>query len=569
MKRVLVAILLVTASVFAAPTPLEQDKWRFPSAVADHGMVVCGDPMSARAGIEVMKEGGNAVDAVITTALAEAVTLPRAGNIGGGGFMLIRNPQGEVYALDFRQTAPGKSTRDMFVDFKGDRDEDKATVGGLSVAVPGTVAGLDEARRRYGTIPWKRAVQPARKLAEEGFIVPDWLEPEVERVRVLLERFPDSKKIFFPGGKPLQKGTIWKQPELAATFAILENEGAQAFYQGPIAQKIAASVQRHGGIMTEDDLARYKPVWRTPVVGQYRGYRIHSMPPPSSGGIAIIQSLNVLSGFDLQASGHNSALTLHRIVETLRQAFADRARWLGDPDFVKVPVAWLTSPEYARTIRLAIPEGRARTSDKVQAGKPPRRDTESHETTQICAVDNKGWAVSLTYTLNFSYGSGLVAEGTGILLNNEMDDFAAGPGKPNAFGLIQGEANAIQPNKRPLSSMSPTVVQREGKLVAVLGSPGGSRIITVVLQVLLNMIDFDYNSQTCVGEARLHHQWYPDQVEVEQGFSPDTLAILKSWGHNVLRADSLGHAMLIRVRRDGGLEGGVDPRRTGGAAAGF
>lgn len=568
-KFVLFSVLLPIWALAAPtpPTPLEQDRYRFPSMVATHGMVVSAEPLASKAGTEVLQRGGNAVDAAVVTALALAVTLPRAGNIGGGGFLLVREPNGKVHALDFRERAPARSTPEMLQDDKGNRDPEKATVGGLSVGVPGTVAGLEMALQRFGTISWKEAVEPARRLAADGFVVPHWLTLEVARVRQGLERFPDSRKVFFVDGQPLPRGSVWKQPDLARSLSLIQSQGSKGFYQGPLAEQLVTSVQLHGGIMEMRDLASYRAVWREPIEGDYRGYRISSMPPPSSGGVHLIQALNVLEGYDLVRSRLNSALTLHRLIEALRQCYADRSHWLGDPDFVRVPVGWLISKDYARQIREQIPERRARLSDQLKPGKPARE--EGPQTTHFCVVDREGWAVSLTYTLNFSYGSGLVAEGTGILLNNEIDDFSAAPNKPNAFGLLGGTANAIEPGKRPLSSMTPTIVQKEGQLVAVVGSPGGSRIITVVLQVILNLIDFDLNAQSAVAEARLHHQWYPDRVEVEQGFSPDTLDLLRSWGHNVLQTDSLGHAMVIRRLPDGTLEAGADPRRTGGAAEGY
>lgn len=566
--RVFCLLSLTVLPTRAVPTPVEQDRYRFPSVVAEHGMVVSAEPLATQAGLQVLRNGGNAVDAAVVTALVLAVTLPRAGNIGGGGFVLIRDPQGKVYSLDFRERAPAASRETMLQDAQGNRDVEKATIGGLAVGIPGTVAGLEEMQRRFGTITWSQAVEPARKLAEEGFLVPAWLTAEVERVRPGLSRFPDSRKIFFPSGQALPTGSLWKQPDLASTLRAIQRQGRDGFYRGPVAENLVASVQRHGGILTSQDLLNYKPRWRDPLQGTYRGYQIYSMAPPSSGGVHLIQALNVLEGYPLRDAGLNSALNLHRIIETLRQCYADRSEWLGDPDFVKVPVAWLTSKTYAATIRAQIPERRARKSSDIAPGRP-EGPYESPQTTHFVAVDQQGWAVSLTYTLNFSYGCGLVAEDTGVLLNNEMDDFSAAPGKPNAFGLVGGAANAIQPGKGPLSSMTPTVVQKEGELVAVVGSPGGSRIITAVLQVILNLLDFDLNAQTAVCECRIHHQWLPDQVDLEQGFSPDTVELLRAWGHNLVSAESLGHAMVIRRRPDGRLEGGADPRRTGGAMAGY
>lgn len=566
-KFVISLSLLVPLVAGAAPTPVEQDRFRFPSAVGRHGMVASPELRASRAGLQVLKDGGNAVDAAVTMAFVLAVTLPRAGNIGGGGFMLIRDPEGKVYALDFRERAPEKSTRTMLQDDKGNRDADKATIGALSVGVPGTVAGMNLAIKRFGSWDLKRAVAPARKIAENGFHVPPWLTDEVERVRPGLSRFPDSKRIFFPGGFPLPTDSVWKQPELAATLGMIELRGPAGFYEGPVAAKIAKSIQVHGGVMTLQDLKSYKAVWREPVHGTYRGYDVSSMPPPSSGGVHLIQALNVLEGYPLREDGLNSAINLHRIIETLRQCYADRSQWLGDPDFVKVPVDYLTSKDYAKKIREQIPDRKARTSEQIGPTQIP--GYESDQTTHLSVADDKGWAVAMTYTLNFSYGSGLVAEGTGVLLNDEMDDFSAAPGRPNGFGLLGGKANAIEPGKRPLSSMTPTIVQHDGQFVAAVGSPGGSTIITTVLQVILGLVDFDQNAQSAVCETRIHHQWYPDEVKYEQGLSPDTLSLLKSWGHNMKRADSVGHSMLVRRLPNGDFEGGADPRRTGGTALGY
>lgn len=560
--RLLLALFLLSSVAFAQNPLVEEDRYRFVSPLAPHGMALA-EPLAAEAAIEVMKQGGNAVDAAVTAALTMAVTLPRAGNLGGGGFMVIRTPKGEVTALDFREMAPARATRDMYLNPDGKVNRDRATVGALSVGVPGTVAGCDEALKRYGTISLAKACEPGLRIAQKGYVVPAWMTDEIAKLQAKLARFPESAAIYLPGGQPLAPNTRWVQPDLAWSFRQLQARGRDGFYRGPVAERLVAAITRHGGMMTLEDLANYKAVWRTPIKGTYRGYTVWSMPPPSSGGVHLIQALNVLEGYDLQKLGPNSAATLHRMVETLRQVYADRSKWLGDPDFVKVPVAWLTSKAYAGQIRAAIGP-QARKSADVKPGQ-----YESPQTAHLCTMDDKGWAVSLTYTLNFSYGSMLVAEGTGILLNNEMDDFSAAPGKPNAFGLLGGEANAIQPGKRPLSSMTPTVIEKDGQLYAAVGSPGGSHIITSVLQVILNLIDFDQNSQTAVSEPRIHHQWYPDQIDIEQGFSPDTLALLTAWGHKLSPVNALGHVMLIVRKPDGMLEGGCDPRRSGAAAVGW
>lgn len=590
LAAIVLAGLLIGQSALAQPTqpanpaeltPIEADRFRFPTEKFQNGMVVSDERQASQIGVDILRQGGNAMDAAVATAYALAVTLPRAGNLGGGGFLVVRDPKGQVISLDFRETAPSLAHRNLLLDAHGDRDREKATIGGLAVGVPGTPAGLDEAHRRFGRLTRQQVVAPARRLAQDGYIVPAWLHEEVERVQKLLGRFPSSRAVFHTEQGWLPTGHLWRQPDLAKTLLAIENQGAQTFYQGQTAQKIAAAVQQAGGVMKPEDFQSYKPIWRDCVVGHYRDYRIISMPPPSSGGVHLIQALNVLSGFPLREYGHNGSKSLHLVAETLRQVYADRSRWLGDPAFCQVPVDWLTSKEYADQIRSQIPSDRARSSPDIQPGDPKSQATatssrlvgsvpyESPQTTHFCVVDKDGMAVSVTYTLNFSFGSGLVADGTGVLLNNEMDDFAAAPGKPNAFGLLGGEANSIQPGKRPLSSMTPTIIEKDGQLYAVIGSLGGSRIITIVLQLVLNLIDYDLSAQTSAMEPRFHHQWYPDQIEVEQGFSPDTIQSLQQMGHNVVPAQALGHGLVILKRKDGLYEGGADHRRAWGAALGY
>ncbi len=554
------------ADVSSSPTntqPILRSPGRFQSTVGKHGMVAAGEKLAVLEGLKILKNGGNAVDAAVATAFVLAVTLPRAGNLGGGGFMLIRKPDGTVLALDFRETAPAAADRDMYLNATGKVDRDKATLGALAVGVPGTVAGLLSALDKYGTMQRNQVMAPAIKLAAHGFRVSPWLADGLRRASPRLSQFPETKAIFLPGGKPPEIGSILRQPDLAETLHLIAKHGKDGFYSGDVARKIVESIHKHGGIMSYEDLHHYRVKWRSPVRGTYRGYTVYSMPPPSSGGVHLIQMLNILEGYNLRSMGHNSARYLHVLAEAMRSAYADRSRWLGDPDFYSVPVSWLTSKRYAAQLRAQIPLNRSRRSDNVLPGHPPQH--ESQNTTHLCVVDDKGWAVSLTYTLNFSYGSGLVAAGTGVLLNNEMDDFSAAPGVPNAFGLIGGEANSIQPHKRPLSSMTPTIIEKDGHFVAAVGSPGGSRIITTVLQVVLNILDFHYNALESVALPRIHHQWYPDKLFLEEGISPDTIAILKSMGHNVTCGPVLGHAELILKRPDGILEGGSDPRRDGAA----
>ncbi len=443
-------------------------------------MVSSAEPISSRIGVEVLRRGGNAVDAAVTMAFVEAVTLPRAGNLGGGGFLLLRNPDGAIEALDFREKAPLRAHRDMYLRSSGEADPGLSTSGYLSVGVPGTVAGMAEVLARRGTISLREALEPARRLADEGFPVSLDLATDLQGLADDFRLFPASAAVFLPGGRPPQAGELLVQKDLAWTLAQIQSGGARAFYEGPIARRLARDMADHGGLVSLEDLACYRALWREPVRGTYRGYEIWSMPPPSSGGVHLIQILNILEGYDLASLGQNSAATLHLMTEAMRLAYADRAHWLGDPDFVSVPVRQLVDKGYADRLRREIRTDRARPSLQVRPGTFP--GFESEDTTHLSVVDGSGAAVSLTYTLNFSYGSRVVATGTGILLNDEMDDFAAAPGSPNAFGLVQGERNAIASSKRPLSSMTPTIVTRDGQFVMALGSPGGPRIISTVLQ---------------------------------------------------------------------------------------
>ncbi len=526
-------------------------------------MVSSAEPISSRIGVEVLRRGGNAVDAAVTMAFVEAVTLPRAGNLGGGGFLLLRNPDGAIEALDFREKAPLRAHRDMYLRSSGEADPGLSTSGYLSVGVPGTVAGMAEVLARRGTISLREALEPARRLADEGFPVSLDLATDLQGLADDFRLFPASAAVFLPGGRPPQAGELLVQKDLAWTLAQIQSGGARAFYEGPIARRLARDMADHGGLVSLEDLACYRALWREPVRGTYRGYEIWSMPPPSSGGVHLIQILNILEGYDLASLGQNSAATLHLMTEAMRLAYADRAHWLGDPDFVSVPVRQLVDKGYADRLRREIRTDRARPSLQVRPGTFP--GFESEDTTHLSVVDGSGAAVSLTYTLNFSYGSRVVATGTGILLNDEMDDFAAAPGSPNAFGLVQGERNAIASSKRPLSSMTPTIVTRDGQFVMALGSPGGPRIISTVLQVLVNVIDFRLNAQEAVSRPRIHHQWLPDELRCESGLSSDTLALLQKRGHHLVMGTATGQAALVRRRPDGILEGGIDLRRAGSA----
>ena len=505
-KQPLVALLAALAALLAAsPAPLLAqhpgdpvavaalgDDARFHPVIAEHGMVSAQEKIAAATGAEILKAGGNAVDAAVAVGFALAVTHPQAGNIGGGGFMLVSlapngAAAGKVTAIDYRETAPAAATRDMFLDENGEVDHDRARYSRASAGVPGTVAGLLYALEHYGTMPRAQVMVPAIKLAEEGFPVSYGLAYALEKARERLTADKSSAGYFMhPGGTPYLGGEILRQPDLARTLTAISAEGARGFYEGPVAQLIEAEMKRGGGLIAAADLKDYKPVEREPVRGAYRGYDIVSMPPPSSGGVHVIEILNILEGFDLPKHGFNTADSIHRLVEAMRRAYADRAKWLGDPAFVKVPTAGLVSKEYAKQLRETIDLARASKSEDISAGKPP--GAEGDQTTHFSIVDKDGNAVSNTYTLNLGFGSGYSVAGAGFLLNNEMDDFSAKPGAPNAFGLLGGEANAIAPGKRPLSSMAPTIVLKGGTPYLITGSPGGATIITVVVQELLNVL---------------------------------------------------------------------------------
>ncbi len=565
-QRLYAAILAVTLLLYglpawaADPLPLRARK----------GMVVAAEENAARAGVEMLRRGGNAVDAAVATAFALAVTHPSAGNLGGGGFLLIRFRDGRATFLDFRERAPAAASRNMYLDEKGELIPEAPTLGHRASGVPGTVAGLEYAWRKYGKLKWPKLVEPAAKLAKKGFAVDYYLAHSLSAPANAkrLERFPESKRIFLRDGRYYQESERFAQKELGRTLDRIRKRGAREFYEGRMAQELAAFFQRNGGVVTLEDLKSYRVAEREPVTGSYRGYQIISAPPPSSGGVALLEMLNILEDVKLAAMGAQSADAIHWTTEAMRRAFADRAQHLGDPDFNRIPVRGLTDKKYAAQLRASIDPQRASLSTSVRPGDPQAFEGDG-ETTHFSVVDSQGNAVAMTYTLNESYGSGVTAEGLGFLLNNEMDDFAAKPGAPNSAGLVQGEVNAIAPGKRPLSSMTPTVVTKEGKLVLVLGSPGSGRIITAVMETILNMLDYKMNAQQAVDAPRFHHQWLPDELRVEPGFSPDTLAILRARGHNLREVDALGDVHAIAVdQKTGELLGAADPRR-GGKAVGL
>jgi gamma-glutamyltranspeptidase/glutathione hydrolase len=581
------ATLLIVAPLAGPPTAVAQratDKAastllaknaRFHPVIARNGMVAAQDKIAAEVGAEILRKGGNAVDAAVATGFALAVTNPQAGNLGGGGFMLVAlAKEKKVVAIDYREMAPVAAHRDLFLNASGEADSDKSLYSHASAGVPGTVAGLIHALEKYGTMPLNDVLAPSIRLAEEGFAVPWGLAFALAENRARFEKDPSSVKYFLHAeGRPYDAGEILKQTDLATTLKAIGAEGRKGFYEGPVADLIVAEMKRGGGLITHDDLKAYAVAEREPVRGTYRGYEIASMPPPSSGGIHLVQMLNILEGLDLKAAELNSADYIHRLTEAARRAYADRATHMGDPDFWKVPAKWLASKPYGEKLRSGIDLAKASKSSEIAAGTPPAN--ESEQTTHYSVMDKDGNAVANTYTLNLSFGSSLSVDGAGFLLNNEMDDFSAKPGVPNAYGLIGGEANAIAAKKRPLSSMTPTIVMKDGEPFLATGSPGGSTIITVVLQVLLNALEFDMNIAEATAAPRIHHQWLPDQLFAEDGISVDTLLLLEARGF-ILPKDEKGNIkrrLLGRtnsiMRKEGYLFGAADPRAADGAIAGY
>nr|BBJ04384.1 gamma-glutamyltransferase [Marinobacter nauticus] len=563
----LIALLALNAAYASNQAILEGE--RFHPVQATQGMVATSHTLASEVALQVLKDGGNAIDAAVVAGFALAVTQPRSGNIGGGGFLLYAPGDGSApEAIDYRETAPAGASETMFQDDDGNVVSQRSRFSHQAAGVPGTVAGLALALERHGTLSLREALAPAIRLAQEGFVVPHRFTEGLEQARERLQRWPATKATFYKeDGSAPQPGEVFKQPDLADTLKRIAEHGPEGFYQGKTAQLIVEEMQRHDGLITLDDLKAYRPAVRHPVHGQYRGYDIYSMSPPSSGGTHIIQILNILEGFPITEMGHNSAATIHHMAEAMKLAYADRAEHLGDTDFVEVPLRGLTSRAYAAELRKGINPDKARPASDIKPGQPAAH--ESPETTHFSVVDRWGNAVSNTYTINFSYGSGITVAGAGFLLNNEMDDFSAKPGEPNAYGLIGGEANKIQPGKRMLSSMSPTVVRKDNRNFLVTGSPGGSRIITTTLQVLMNVIDHNMNIQTAVAAPRIHHQWLPDEIRMEQGISPDTVRLLEAKGHEVTTSTAMGAIQSIMIEEDGTLYGGADPRRSTSSAMGF
>jgi gamma-glutamyltranspeptidase / glutathione hydrolase len=574
LRRSLIAALAVLA--LCAPLRAQERAFYIPAkpgttaaVVAKHGMVVAQEKIAAKVGADVLMRGGNAVDAAVATGFAMAVTYPRAGNIGGGGFMVIHSAdRHEDITIDYRETAPAKATRDMFLGADGQPDIAKSRDSALGIGIPGTVAGLTLVLEKYGSgrLTLSEILQPAIALARDGFVVADDIADTLQDWRRRLARWPASlKMITRPDGAALVRGDTLVQSDLATTLSAIAAQGPRGFYEGPVAEKLVRGINEAGGIFSMDDLKSYQPVIREPVRGSYRGYDIVSMPLPSSGGTVLVETLNILEGFPISEMKQSEAPSLHLLIEAMKRAYADRARYLGDPAFVNAPITTLLGKDYAAKQRASIDPVRATPWTDALSAVPPR---EGSNTTHYSVVDAAGNAVSNTYTLNFPYGVGLVAEGTGVLLNNELDDFTAAPGASNAFGLVGFEANLPGPGKRPLSSMSPTIVLKDGKPVLVTGSPGGSRIISTVLQVIVNVLDYRMDIAAAVAAPRLHHQWLPDEVRIERGFSDTTLDALKAMGHRVIEPMGQTSANSIAVTPDGQL-GAPDPRTRGSAASGY
>lgn len=562
-------LVLAGASVGSAQTTAifgSQDI--FHPVYATNGMVSTQEALATRIGLDVLQNGGNAIDAGVAIGFALAVTLPRAGNLGGGGFMIIHRADiDETVALDFRETAPAAAFRDMYLDEDGNAVAERSRFTYQAVGVPGSVAGLALAAERYGTMPLAELIAPAIDLAENGITVTPDLANSLAGIGDRLSKWPESARIFYKeDGGNYQPGETLVQADLAESLRLIAEHGPSAFYEGEIAQKIVADMEANDGLVTLEDLQNYQPVIREPVRGNYRGYDIVSMPPPSSGGIHVVQILNMLEHYPIGQLGHNSASTIHRMAEAMKLAYADRSEYLGDTDFVEVPVNGLISKDYAAELVQQIDVTRARPASEIKPNNPI--PFEGNDTTHYSVMDRDGNVVSTTYTINFSYGTGIVAAGTGILLNNEMDDFSAKPGVPNAYGLIGGDANAVEPGKRPLSSMTPTIVMQDGEVRLITGSPGGARIITTVLQVIMNVIDHDMNIAEASAASRIHHQWLPDELRVEKGLSPDTVALLKALGHEVKVLDAMGSTQSI-MRLPSGLYGASDPRRPDALTLGY
>lgn len=577
--RIISALLLLFVGASLVRLPTTETGITFAASRepvrARHGMVASTNEVASRVGVDIMKRGGNAIDAAIAVAFALAVTHPAAGNLGGGGFMMIRLKNGKTTAIDYREMAPAAAHRNVYLDKDGNviKGDGGPIVGYRASGVPGTVRGMELALKKYGSgkLTWAQLVEPARRLAANGFTVTHSLARSLRGNDDYLSQYAETKRIYLNNGKFYNEGDLFVQRDLGATFARLQQRGPNEFYQGQTARLIVDDMKRNNGLITMADMRGYVAKEREPVRGTYRGYEIVSMPPPSSGGAVLIQMLNILEGYDLKKVDWASSERYHLMTESMRRAFADRAEYMGDTDFVKVPIAGLIDKKYAEQLRRSIDPNRASTSEQVKAGKP--LGYESEETTHFTVVDAEGNAVANTYTLNNSYGSAVVAKGTGILMNDEMDDFAAKPGTPNLYGLIQGERNAVAPGKRPLSAMTPTFVMRkDGSLWFTVGSPGGPTIINTAFCVITNVIDYGMNIQQAIDAPRIHHQWLPDELVYEPyGLSGDTQRALTARGHKLVeRPRYLGDCEGIMIEEKTRMRlGATDPRRSDGPAVGY
>ena len=569
MKKILTPLisLLVLQTLFANDLPIIEYQAINHPVIDNQGMVVSQRKIASEVGAQILKEGGNAVDAAVATGLALAVVLPRAGNLGGGGFMIIHlKEEDRNIAIDYREKAPSGAFRDLFLDENGNYDKKKAQFSLLSAGVPGSVAGFHHALMNYGTLSWEEVLKPAIRLAEEGFEIPHDLANTLasKRYRARLSSNEAAAKVFYKEDKSLYKaGETLVQNDLANTLRQLSEFGPDAFYKGEIAKLIVKEMERNGGLITLEDLSNYQIAERKPLNGQYKDYKIVSMPPSSSGGTHLIQMLNMLEEFPIKEMGFGSAESIHILAEVMKRAYADRSKYLGDTDFYKVPSS-LTSKDYAKSLNAFISKDKITPSDEISAGNP--FPYESPDTTHFSVMDSFGNAVSNTYTLNFSYGSGMMIPGTGMLINNEMDDFSSKPGTPNGYGLLGSEANAIEGNKRPLSSMTPTIIFKNDEPYMVFGSPGGSRIITTVLQVALNVMDHDMNIAQAVHSPRIHHQWLPEILMIESGFGPDTERLLTEKGYKLYPSSTMGSVQAIMKEGDY-FYGSADPRRPSAGVA--
>jgi gamma-glutamyltranspeptidase/glutathione hydrolase len=570
MKKILLTLfinIILSGHIFSTDLPIIEYKSVNHPIISDNGMVVSQRMIASEVGADILRQGGNAVDAAVATGLALAVVLPRAGNLAGGGFMVLHlADQDKTITIDYREKAPALAYRDLFLDENGNYDKKKAQFSLLSAGVPGTVAGFHHALINYGTLSWKEVLQPSITLAEEGFSIPHDLENILasKRYRARLSADPAASKVFYKEDGSLYKaGETLIQTDLATTLKALSEFGPDAFYKGDIAKLIVKEMERNGGLITLEDLARYNVLERPPLIGQYKDFKIVSMPPSSSGGTHLIQMLNMLEEFPIKEMGFGTSESIHILAEVMKRAYADRSKYLGDSDFYDVPSS-LTNKDYAKSLNLNIDLDKITPSDEVSPGNP--YPYESPDTTHFSAMDAYGNTVSNTYTLNFSYGSGKMIPGTGMLINNEMDDFSSKPGTPNGYGLLGSEANAIQANKRPLSSMTPTIIFKDDKPFVAFGSPGGSRIITTVLQVALNIMEHDMNIAQAVHSPRMHHQWLPEVLMIEEGFGSDTEKLLEEKGYSLYPSSTMGSVQAI-MKEGNYFYGSSDPRRPSAGVA--